>query len=81
MGWKNPPPASFGAVSASVNILDWKLEGAGRSFQSDVYSSRLLLSADPFSLKISLLDKKTSGFPLKALFAPAIKKKKNSNNC
>lgn len=57
-GLKNPPPASFGAVSASVNILDWKLEGAGRSFQSDVYSSRLLLSAEhtagiphPFSLK------------------------------
>lgn len=65
-GLKNPPPASFGAVSASVNILDWKLEGAGRSFQSDVYSSRLLLSAARDSsslfLQISLVDK-NSGLP------------------
>lgn len=45
-GLKIPCPAPSGAVSASVNILDWKLEGSGRSFQSDVYSSRLLLSPE-----------------------------------
>lgn len=38
--------ASFGAVLATVNILDWKLEGVKRSFQSDVYSSRLPRSSE-----------------------------------